>query len=192
MESSRIEIEAYNPLWADQFEQLKALYNHYLKDSIKQVEHVGSTSVPGLAAKPILDIDLVIEEEQMLREVIPVLEQLGYTFMGDQGIKDRYAFRANAVTTPDTGTHKIWPKHHLYCCLESSISLKNHLIVREVLRTDPEVRTAYQRLKIELAQTAADIDEYVEGKSDFIVGILVRAGISEQDVQSITDQNKKK
>lgn len=146
MERNNIEVTVYNPLWPEQFEALKAIYAHCLGECIQGIEHVGSTSVPGLAAKPVLDIDLIITDEQQLREVTTRLVSLGYQFMGDLGIKDRYAFKA-MPTTPDTGTPKTWPTHNLYCCVQNSVSLRNHLALRDALRNDPELKAEYGALK---------------------------------------------
>ncbi len=187
-----IRIEEYNPLWQGQFEELKAIYSKYLGDAIKRVEHVGSTAVPGLAAKPVLDIDLVITDEKKLTAIIPVLEKIGYQFMGEMGIKDRYSFKACSESTPVTGMQKKWPAHHLYCCLENSSSLNNHLLLRNALRADPVLAKEYGRLKKMLAETKEDMDDYVEGKSDFIAKILLMEGVLKSDVDEISRQNRTK
>lgn len=189
---SNIRIEEYNPMWKDQYEALKNVYSVYLGNSIQNIEHVGSTAVPNLAAKPILDIDLVIADEGKLQEVIPVLECLGYKYMGDMGIKDRYAFQAISELTPITGFDSIWPGHHLYCCLANSVSLSNHLLLRNALRKDTELAKEYAQLKKKLANTVNDIDSYVEGKSDFIAKILLQEGVLISDVGDIGFQNRKK
>ena len=192
MDKHTIALAAYDPDWACQFEALKNVYALYLKDRIKSVEHVGSTAVPYLVAKPVLDIDLIITSEAKLQEVIEVLATLGYEFRGDQGIKDRYAFRANGSTTPNIGTDRTWPKHHLYCCIENSASLNNHITLRDALRNDPKLREAYRQLKKDLASRTNDIDVYIEGKSDFIANILLQNGFEATEVEDIFNQNLKK
>jgi GrpB-like predicted nucleotidyltransferase (UPF0157 family) len=192
MDKDTIELETYNPNWAHQFEELKNVYTLYLKDLVKDVEHVGSTAVPHLVAKPILDIDLIISDEAKLQKVIEVLATLGYEFRGDQGIKDRYAFRANDNTTPNIGTHRTWPKHHLYCCIANSVSLNNHITLRNALGNDPELSAAYGRLKKELASRTNDMDVYIEGKSDFIANILLQNGFEVNEIKDIFNQNLKK
>lgn len=192
MGKGKIEITAHNSLWNVQFEELKNVYALYLKNIIKDIEHVGSTAVQGLAAKPILDIDLIIDNENKLQEVVSVLTGLGYEFRGDLGIKDRYAFRASTPTVPHIGTHQTWPKHHLYCCIENSVSLNNHLMLRDVLRNNPILRMEYDQLKTELAAHTDDMDVYIEGKSDFIAKVLLQNGLPMDDVEDIVNQNLKK
>lgn len=88
----KISIVDYDPNWAQQFQDLKDVFNDALKNDNIAIEHVGSTAVPGLASKPILDIDIIVDDENQLDEVTAVLVTLGYDFCGDMGIKDRYAF----------------------------------------------------------------------------------------------------
>ncbi len=99
-----IDIVTYNHEWPQQFQELKAVYSSALGDQVISIEHVGSTSVPGLAAKPVLDIDIIVADEAHLNKVIPVIVLLGYQFMGDMGIKDRYAFKRLSEFSPDKGT----------------------------------------------------------------------------------------
>lgn len=191
--NKKIEIVSYNPEWPKQFELLKAVYTQLLGTLLLSLEHVGSTSVPGLAAKPVLDIDLVIVDAHQLQPIIPVLETAGYAFRGDQGIKDRYAFSAKSRLAPDTGSGQLWPAHHLYCCVANSTSLSNHILLRDALRRDAILREDYSILKKKLAIAAqGDIDKYVEGKSDFISNILRHEGLSANDVNNIIQQNRKK
>lgn len=189
----KIIIADYDEQWPKQFQQLKEMYTNALGDLITAVEHVGSTAVPGLAAKPIIDIDLVIAGEDKLDKIIPLLSGLGYEFRGDLGIKDRYAFNAISEYVPVTATKHKWPKHHLYCCIAHSISLQNHLVLRDALRINPTLATAYADLKRMLAANVNDdIDAYVEGKTAFISKILADGGLSAANVLEIGEQNKKK
>lgn len=187
-----IHIEEYDPAWQDQFARLRDVYVSHLGHLVIGIEHVGSTSVPGLAAKPVLDIDLIVTDEGRLEEIIPILERLGYRYAGDLGIKDRYMFRMPSSSVPMTGESMVWPKHHLYCCIEGSISLRNHLLLRDALRADAELAREYGRVKKDLAATVAGIDDYVEGKSSFIGRILAREGIDPADLDDIAEQNRKK
>jgi GrpB-like predicted nucleotidyltransferase (UPF0157 family) len=189
----KIEIVDHNPVWQEQFASLKEVFLQHLAAFIISVEHVGSTAVPRLHAKPILDIDLVVADENRLHEVIPILAKLGYAFSGDQGIKDRYAFAADAPYAPFTEERKIWPKHHLYCCIEGSISLKNHLILRDALINSPALAREYGILKRQLAQKYPfDIGAYVEGKTGFISKILLQGGLDQDSIEAIGQQNKKR
>jgi GrpB-like predicted nucleotidyltransferase (UPF0157 family) len=130
------------------------------------IEHVGSTSFPGLAAKPIIDLDVVISSRLLFRSVREQLAWLGYQYRGNLGIPGREAFQE------PTGR----VRHHLYVCSVDTPNLHNHLQLRDYLRMHPEVAAAYAVLKRELArQPPYDIEAYVEGKTAFIKRQLAHA-----------------
>ncbi|NML37616.1 GrpB family protein [Chitinophaga sp. G-6-1-13] len=191
MENRTITVVPYSAEWADTFERLAGIYRAQLGHLISGVEHVGSTSVPGLAAKPIIDIDILIQTSAGLLPVVAILEQLGYTWRGDLGIPGREAFGRNADTAPLDGSSTSWPAHNLYVCVEGCVSLKNHLQLRNYLRQHPEAARQYGTLKQELAvKYPNDIDSYVEGKTAFITGILAHTGMEADALKNITAQNK--
>lgn len=193
MEKRTIIVVPYTTEWADTFRRLAAIYRAQLDDLITGIEHVGSTSVPGLAAKPVIDIDILIKEAAGLPPVTAVLERLGYTWRGDLGIPGREAFGRNADTSPLDGEGTLWPAHNLYVCVEDCVSLKNHLALRNYLRQHPDEARRYGALKQELAaKYPHDIDSYVEGKTAFITGILARTGMGADVLKDITAQNKAK
>lgn len=187
-----IVIVNYDPLWAQHFDELKSVFGDVLKEKIIAVEHVGSTAVPGLPAKPILDIDLIVKDIHHVNKIIPILALMGYQFAGNQGIKDRYVFKALSDLSPDQGTGKRWPKHHLYCCPEGCVSLKNHILFRNELRHSEQLAAAYGELKQKSAAATTDMEVYVELKSSFIADVLERAGVSASQLSDIISQNKKK
>lgn len=188
-----IQVVPYDPSWAGQFDELKAVYTRACGPYLADIQHVGSTSVPGLPAKPILDIDLVVAGEEAFRQVRSALVGLGYTFAGDLGIPDRYAFRRTHDQVPEDGSGRQWPPHHLYCCMEGSVALRNHLMLRDALRRDPGLASVYGSLKKELAVLSnGDIDAYIEGKSAFIASVLQGEGLSRKEIAAIVDQNRKK
>ncbi|MBC8984550.1 GrpB family protein [Pedobacter sp. N36a] len=182
----------YHPSWPKQFEDLKRIFNDALGNLVIAIEHVGSTSVPGLASKPILDIDLIVKEERQLNEVIPILVTLGYQSRGEMGIKGRYAFHAISEFSPEQEENITRPKHHLYCCIEGSLGLNNHLLFRNALRKSPVLITQYGELKKKLASLTDDIDHYVESKSAFIASVLTNSGLSSDHIKDVIHQNKKK
>ncbi|MFB6457827.1 GrpB family protein [Chitinophaga sp. Hz27] len=189
----KITVVPYQQEWPIQFEALAAVYRAALGSHISSIEHVGSTAVPGLPAKPILDIDLVIDSEEQLPFVTAVLEKLGYTFRGDLGIKQRFAYGRHRDDIPQTPDGRHWPVHHLYCCVKGSPSLQNHLLLRDTLRNNQELRATYAAIKERLAATVNDdIDAYVEGKSDFIAQVLMLGGFHDEDINDIKEQNRKK
>ena len=191
MDQQAIIIENYSPQWPVAFEQLKTVYNSRLQPFIEGIEHVGSTAVPGLAAKPILDIDIIIKDKTHFGRIKATLESWGYYYEGERGIPGREAFAKQTGTTPEDGSGKNWPAHHLYVCLQDSYSLRNHLSLRDFLRTNPGIAEQYGQLKKQLAEKYRyDIDSYVENKTAFITAILEKTGFDQAVLNNITMQNK--
>jgi GrpB-like predicted nucleotidyltransferase (UPF0157 family) len=174
-----IEVVAYDPSWIDHFDQLKQWYEPMLLGvDIITIEHVGSTSVPGLPAKPIIDLDIVVPREGISR-AIETLENQGHVYRGDLGITDRYAF---FIAEPPFATNT-------YLIVEGSVALRNHLLLRQVLRESPELRREYAVVKRQLAASAADIGEYASSKTEVIQRILKYGGMDEESLRLIRDQN---
>lgn len=183
MSTEQIVVIPYSPKWPEQFQQLKDRIWPAVKDIAKSIEHVGSTSVEGLSAKPIIDLDIVVENEVNLKKVISAVEDLGYVHRGDLGIKGREAFKSIDSTI----------SHHLYACIEENTALQNHLILRDHLRTSEKDRKLYSELKMKLAQShSQNIDAYIEGKTNFILAILRNYGVANEHLSSIEVQNKSK
>jgi GrpB-like predicted nucleotidyltransferase (UPF0157 family) len=158
-------IEDYDPLWPERFEILRARISTALGPLAAAIEH-GSTAVPGLAAKPIIDLDILLRSDADLAPAIGALASLGYEHQGDLGIPGREAFRAPRSNFPQ----------HVYACLPSSAEYIRHLAFRDHLRIHPEDATAYADLKRTLtAHSSADRDAYTRGKTEFVEGILLRA-----------------
>ncbi len=173
-----IKIVDYDPQWPLIFAELRRVIETALGDLALSIEHVGSTSIPGLAAKPIIDLDVVIGSKALLTNVIQSLSRLGYVHRGDLGIAGMEAFgREDHMDVPRDGTGRSWPDHHLYVCAQDSGELARHLAFRDFLRGNPDEASTYDRLKRELAQQYPhDIDSYIDGKSRFIEEVLRRAG----------------
>ena len=138
------------------------------------IEHVGSTSVPGLAAKPVIDCDIVVAEPDVAA-ASQVLVSLGFTPEGELGIPLRWAFKEPARLA---GTNT-------YVIVAGSLSLRNHLAVRDILRADPDLRDRYAAVKQQAGATAADIDEYGRGKNAVIQQILAAAGLTDAERAAI-------
>ena len=168
-----INIVDYTPAWAEEFEDLRRALKSLLGELALGIVHVGSTSVPGLAAKPIIDIDVVIDSPTVLASVVEVLDSAGYQHEGDLGIPGRDAFRRQDNTVPRDRSGRTWPTHNLYVCTRNSDELRRHLAFRDHLRRDPESAVRYEKLKRDLAECFHDdIDSYVEGKREFIEDIM--------------------
>lgn len=175
MTKSGIKIEDYNPEWSIIFKDLKYAIEAELDDLLLSIEHVGSTSVNNLSAKPIIDLDLVIDNRDILPKVIQRLEKLGYYHEGDLGIEGREAFARKDYFTPWHREKKVWMDHHLYVCCKENKELIKHLAFRDYLRNHPETVREYGQLKKKLSETAKDRASYTEGKSDFVNKILEKA-----------------
>lgn len=174
-------IETHNPSWTDWFTQIKAYLTQRPTLKNAQIEHVGSPSVPGLAAKPIIDMDIVYESKNHFTSLKTELESLNYIHQGDMGITGREAFYYQGNNLPN---------HNLYLCDPSSIAYKNHIIFRNALRNSKELITQYGELKKKLAGIYPDdIDQYCEAKSEFILSVLEQAGIQENDLKMIQSEN---
>lgn len=146
---------------------------------VLSIEHVGSTSVPGLQAKPIIDLDIVVPRDGISR-AIEIFESHGHVCRGDLGITDRYAF---FIAEPPFTTNT-------YLIVDGSVALRNHLLLRQVLRESPELRREYAVIKRQLAASAADIGEYATSKTEVIQRILKYGGMDDESLRLIRDQNK--
>ncbi len=111
--TSEIIIQPYSAEWPLFFGKLKKAYENLTGGLVIEIHHVGSTSVEGLAAKPIIDIDLVVDSQNDLEPVIERLKKAGYSHLENLGIIGREAFSRNSELTPDDGSNSIWPHHHV-------------------------------------------------------------------------------
>jgi len=144
-----IEVVDYDPAWPGLFEQLRSRVWPAVQDCAIAVEHVGSTSVPGLAAKPVIDITVIVVSDTDVPLAIERLATVGYVHQGDLGVEGREAFASPPML----------PAHHLYLCPRQSLALMNHLTLRNYLRTHAEAAREYGDLKKRLAsQFRHDID----------------------------------
>ncbi|WP_306007721.1 GrpB family protein [Bacillus sp. MMSF_3353] len=168
----RITIEEYNIIWESDFYKLQSLINNVIKELVLSIEHVGSTSVKGLASKPILDIDIVIEEYEIFPEVVKRLETIGYYHQADWSFKGREAFGRKDAFVPWNGESTVWMEHHLYVCDKNSEELRRHIAFRDYLREHADVAIEYGRLKGKLVRESKNRVSYSEGKTAFITNIL--------------------
>ena len=163
-------IVSYDSEWSRGFAQLEAALVAALGPRILRVEHVGSTAVPGLCAKPIVDLDVVIANDADLAELVVRLDGLGYEHTGDQGVPGREAFRASSAQGPSV-------EHHLYVCREGAAELRRHLAFRDFLITHPAHAQEYGALKRGLADSfGKDREGYTSAKTEFIERVLREAG----------------
>ncbi len=178
--SSAVIVCPYSEEWPRQFSKLKALLWIKVSDLALAIEHVGSTSVQGLAAKPIIDIDIVISDLSLLPQIADKLASLGYEHRGNLGIENREAFRH---PQPEI-------KHNLYVCPSHSEALLNHLSLRDALRENTALRDEYGSLKFRLAEKFPNsIDDYIEGKTDFILKVLAKGNLGKDSLEAIRKMN---
>ncbi|KEK23428.1 GrpB family protein [Bacillus gaemokensis] len=160
-----IEIMPYNPKWKEEFQKIKQMIEGYIGDLILRIEHVGSTSVEGLAAKPIIDMDVVIDNYAILPDIIQRLEKEGYQHQGNLGVEGREAFQRTYVDS--------FMKYHLYVCPKDGKGYLEHIALRDYLSSNETARKEYEELKYRLAENYRfDIDRYCEAKTGFVKGIL--------------------
>jgi GrpB-like predicted nucleotidyltransferase (UPF0157 family) len=172
-----ITVVEYDPAWPERFEALRDEYAEAMTAAgvpVAAIEHVGSTSVPGLAAKPIIDCDIVVAEADVT-VAASVLVSRGFTPLGELGIPQRWAFKEPARLS---GTNT-------YVVLNGSLSLRNHLAVRDALRADAALREEYAAVKRAAGARAANIDEYGQAKTAMVQKILEAAGLTAGERASI-------
>ena len=170
MVTKQVVVLPYDEQWEHDFAKIRAELTDALGRLAIGIEHVGSTSVQGLSAKPIIDIDVVIKDYTVLEDVVSALGEIGYQHEGNLGIAGREAFKY------DGKDHL--KKHHLYVCPEDSPELRRHIAFRDYLRAHPEAVREYSRIKEEGAkQYPDDMERYIEHKSPFIEKIYAEIGI---------------
>jgi len=171
----------YDPSWPRTFETLKSRILSVVGSVALGVEHVGSTAVPGLAAKPIIDLDVIVATAADVPIATERLATLGYLPRGNLGIPGREAFASPPGSVA----------HHMYVCVRSSTALANHLAIRDYLRRNAALAGRYGRLKKQLAeQFPTDRDRYIAGKTDFILAALREAGLPNDVLTAIDDGNR--
>ena len=145
----RVIVTEYQPAWVEQFEEEAQALKQILKENCLKVEHIGSTSVPNLAAKPIIDFLVIVEEI----EKVDLLQ-------GEFGLSGRRYLRKGLIKR----THHV----HIYQ-FDNTQEILRHLAFRNYLRENPAIATTYGILKKQLAQAHPDsIDKYMDGKDAFI------------------------
>ena len=164
MTSSSYVIVDYDAQWPLLAEAEKALIVSTLRVEGWRVEHIGSTSVPGLAAKPIIDLMLGIPQMEAAHLFLPGLGAIGYEQRGE--------------TVPGTlYNRKAVPRRfNLHLTQYGGVFWKEHILFRDYLRSHPEVAAEYEELKrVLMAERGHDPQAYNAGKTDFIQGVLERA-----------------
>lgn len=156
-------IQEYKESWPDDFTAISNIINEALAGLKISIEHIGSTSIPGLAAKPIIDTDIVYYLPDDFEKIKSRLEKIGYYHNGNQGIPDREVFKRAAAATKNEVLDSI--AHHLYVCPVHSEELQKHILLRDHLLKNEAARIQYQTMKFEIAEEAKhDRKKYAELK----------------------------
>lgn len=167
MDDTPIEVVEYDPEWPDQFEQEAARISAALGDDLICIEHIGSTAVPGLAAKPVIDICPVVTDRKTAINCVDRLEEIGYEF-GYDFENDRIHLGYTADNGQQYNLHLRWQ--------DTIGGLEENILLREYLRDHPHLQDRYAALKREAAEEHTnDIEAYSERKTEFIQGIIGRA-----------------
>ena len=170
MRTGKVVVLPYDAAWRSAFEKIKGEIEEAIGDLIIGVEHVGSTAVEGMSAKPCIDIDVIIRDYSVFGAVVDGLSAIGYIHEGDLGIKDREAFKYSEKPHLQT--------HHLYVCPQHSEELHRHITFRDYLRNNAEAAENYSLTKEKAAELFPnDIDGYIEYKSPCIEELYKECGL---------------
>ena len=170
MQTKRVVVVPYDEKWEFAFEKIKIEIEAVIGDMILGIEHIGSTSVKGLSAKPCIDVDVIIKDYSVFDEIVRKLGSIGYIHEGNLGIKDREAFKYTEKP------HLM--KHHLYVCPQYSEELHRHIIFRDFLRRNTQAVMKYSLVKEKAAELFPDdIDKYIACKTPCIEELYSMCGL---------------
>jgi GrpB-like predicted nucleotidyltransferase (UPF0157 family) len=171
-----IKVVPYEPSWSEHFQRIRSQLENVLTDvPIIAIEHIGSTSVPGLAAKPIIDIDIIVSPT-WFPSAASVLSFNGYTYHPEPPYMDRMSFRYNAHIH-DSGASKASEdgdiRRAVYLNMPCSSQLRKHILSRYILRNNEGLRKEYGDLKLHLSRRKHEsIGHYGTAKSSILRTIL--------------------
>jgi len=164
----RVRVVAHDPAWSVKAEQEAHRLQTALGEFVVAIHHIGSTAIPSIYAKPIIDFLLEVDSIEILDEHAKYIEDLGYQSMGEYGIPGRRYFRKSN----DQGIRT----HHVHSFEEDHEEVFKHLVFRDYIIAHPEEAEAYGQLKHRLAIAHPDdIEAYVDGKDPFIKESIARA-----------------
>ena len=147
LDRNKVKLEEYNEKWKEDFDKEKILLKNIFKEDAIDIQHVGSTAIPGIKAKPIIDIAIAVKELDIALKHKEELEKEGYVFRGDAGVKGRYFFSKG---TDENKTH------HIHVETIDSPNWENHVLFKNYLIKHPEEIKQYEKVKLELAEKYKD------------------------------------
>ena len=170
MRTAKVIVTPYNKAWKTDFENIKRELEEALCELAIGIEHVGSTSVEGMSAKPCIDIDVIIRDYDVFDAVVERLHAIGYEHEGNLGIRDREAFAYSDKPHLQ--------KHHLYVCPQYSEELHRHITFRDFLGKSPKSVKKYSEIKKKAAKLFPnDIDRYMQYKAPCIEELYAECGL---------------
>ncbi len=175
-----IQVLPYDPRWREWFIEIRNQIWPHVSDLALDIVHVGSTSIEGMGAKPVIDIDIVVPDMGNLDSIASRLGRIGYIPQGDLGIMGREAFGLDYE-------HK--HAHHLYLVAVDSTAYRNHMLLKKHLTENPEAFRRYNDLKMSLAETSESSERYWRPKTVVVLVFLVAAGMSKEQLVSIREGN---
>ncbi|MBS1516418.1 MAG: GrpB family protein [Bacteroidetes bacterium] len=191
----KVEIAPYNPEWKTKFEEEKKILSEILKELNPVIEHIGSTSVEGLGAKPVIDIQIGVTERSNLDKLVEPLIKNDYIYVKkyEDVLPDRRYFIKVAnplneklpqkLLTYNDKLHREKFPHlvHIHSVVINTLWWKRHIAFRDYLRSHTEDRDDYHKLKLRLAENDwQDVNYYADAKSEFVKSIEAKAGIYER------------
>ena len=170
MQTKKVIVLPYDKAWKNDFEKIRNEIQTAVGHLITGIEHIGSTSVEGMSAKPCIDLDVIIKDYSVFDAVVKALHTIGYIHEGDLGIKDREAFKY--TDKPHLRSH------HLYVCPQNSAELHRHITFRDFLRSNPEAVRKYSKVKEQAALSYPDdINQYIRCKTPCIEELYALCGL---------------
>ncbi|KAF0817369.1 N-Acyltransferase superfamily [Bacillus sp. ZZV12-4809] len=162
----KVAVTAYNPEWPSRFQREAELIRAIFNDEIVEIHHIGSTSIPGMAAKPVIDIMPIVRDIEMVDHFNTDMISLGYEPRRENGLPGRRYFQKG-------GNQRT---HHVHIYEKGSVEITRHLAFRDYLRIYVEDAIKYGALKTKLAeQFPFDIDSYIKGKEALVKEIEMKA-----------------
>jgi GrpB-like predicted nucleotidyltransferase (UPF0157 family) len=172
----------YDPQWPSLFEEERARLQAAIGEWAADIQHVGSTAIPGISAKPVIDIGVALRSFEDALYCITPLVELGYECLGEYGIPGRIYFRRRTGKPVPGQIHKdgIGRTHQIHMYEQTHEQYLGHIAFRDYLRAHPEARLEYEDLKRRLASEHDDVEAYAEAKSGFVRRIWRLAGLEEK------------
>jgi len=165
LERGAVRLAPYATEWQRRFQEEKVLLQAAIGQCVLDIQHVGSTSIPGMIAQPIIDIGIAVTSFEEARLCIQPIEQLGYEYRGELGIPRRHYFVKGDPRT-----------YHLHINKIGSRDWENQVLFRDTLIQHPQLAEEYAALKVDLAQRyPTDREAYLDGKAPFIERVLLMA-----------------